>query len=158
MTSSILKHGAPALLATGALMVAIGSSAAGECPPEHSKRGVRAPVSHAAVGVTDTTLGSIDLGKQPAKLAGYELRFRKLVIEPGGVVPWHSHDERPALIYVVEGEIEEYSNNCAVPIVHKTGDIARELSGTSHWWKNRGATRVVLHVGDVRRDPNDKNM
>ena len=40
------------------------------------------------------------------------LRFRKLTIEPGGIVPWHSHDDRPALIYVAEGEIIEYASNC----------------------------------------------
>ena len=51
-------------------------------------------VDFKAVGVTDTTLGSIDLGKEKAKIANRELRFRKLVIEPGGIVPWHSHDDR----------------------------------------------------------------
>jgi len=65
--------------------------------------------------VTDTTLASIDLEQEPAKLKGRELRFRKLVIEPGGVVPWHSHDDRPALIYVAQGEVVEYDSNCSSP-------------------------------------------
>ena len=99
-----------------------------------------------------------DLGKEPAKIAGRELRFRKLVIEPGGIVPWHSHDDRPALIYVAEGEIQEYASNCAATIVHKAGDIRAETQGTSHWWKNLGDKTVVLFVGDVRRDPTDHNM
>ena len=51
--------------------------------------------------------------------------MRRLAIKPGGVVPWHSHDDRPALIYVVVGEITEYASNCAVPIVHKAGEVAR---------------------------------
>jgi quercetin dioxygenase-like cupin family protein len=158
MKLSLLNQSTLALLTAGSLAIAAGYATAGECPTGQMKPNVRVPVSHAAVGVTDTTLASIDLGSQPAKLKGFELRFRRLVIEPGGVVPWHSHDERPAIILVVEGEIEEYSNNCAVPIVHKPGDVAREVAGTSHWWKNRGDKRVVLHVGDVRRDPNDKHM
>jgi hypothetical protein len=36
----------------------------------------------------DTTLGAIDLEKEPAKIKGRELRFRKLTIEPNGIVPW----------------------------------------------------------------------
>jgi quercetin dioxygenase-like cupin family protein len=31
------------------------------------------------------------------------LRFRKLTIEPNGIVPWHSHADRPALIFIAEG-------------------------------------------------------
>jgi quercetin dioxygenase-like cupin family protein len=134
------------------------SALAGQCPPDQFKPGVRQMVKMDAVGVTDTTLGAIDLGKQPAKLKGRELRFRKLVIQPGGIVPWHSHDDRPALIFVAEGEIIEYASNCAGPILHKTGEIATEVAGTSHWWKNLGDKTVVLYVGDVRRDPNDKHM
>ncbi len=86
--------------------------------------------------MTDTTLGAIDLGKEMAKIKGRELRFRKMVIQPGGVVPWHSHDDRPALIYVAEGEIIEYASNCAAPIHHKAGEIRAEKHGTAHWWKN----------------------
>jgi len=122
-------------------------------PPTSSKPDVRQEVTLKAVGVTDTTLGSIDLEKEPANIKGRELRFRKLVIQPGGIVPWHSHGDRPALIYVAEGQIEEYASNCSVPIVHKAGEIRPEKSGTSHWWKNLGDKTVVLFVGDVRRDP-----
>ena len=121
------------LLAGGAF---IDSGAfAGECPTDKMKADARQPVTLPAVGVTDTTLGSIDLAKEPAMIKDRELRFRKLTIEPGGVVPWHSHADRPALIYVAQGEIMEYASNCAAPIVHKTGDLRRETSGTSHWWK-----------------------
>ena len=109
-------------------------------------------------GVTDTTLGAIDLGQEKAKIKGRELRFRKMVIEPDGVVPWHSHDDRPALIYVAEGEIIEYASNCAAPIHHKAGEIRAETQGTSHWWKNLSDAPVTLFIGDVRHDPNDKHM
>ncbi len=134
------------------------SAQAGECPAGLSKPNAREAVSFAAVGVTDTTLGAIDLGKEMAKIKGRELRFRKMVIQPGGIVPWHSHDDRPALIYVAEGEIHEYASNCAGPITHKAGDIRAETHGTSHWWKNLSDQPVVLFIGDVRKDPNDHNM
>ena len=131
---------------------------AGECPADKIKPNAREPVNLSAVGVTDTTLGSIDLGREPAKIKDHELRFRKLTIAPGGIVPWHSHADRPALIYVEQGEIHEFASNCAAPIVHKTGDLRRETSETSHWWKNLGDTTVVLLVGDVLHDKTDHHM
>jgi quercetin dioxygenase-like cupin family protein len=139
---------------------AIASTAAfaGDCPADKMKANVRAMVDTKAVGVTDVTLGAIDLEKQPAHIEGRELRFRKLTIEPGGVVPWHSHDDRPALIFVQQGEIVEYASNCAEPILHKAGDLRPEVFGTSHWWKNLGRETVILYVGDVRKDPRDHNM
>jgi len=142
---------------TGSMVVA-STAFAGECPADKMKPNVRAMVDYKPVGVSDVTLGSIDLGKQPAHIEGRELRFRKLTIEPGGIVPWHSHDDRPALIFVEQGEIVEYASNCEVPITHKAGDISPEVSGTSHWWKNLGKETVILYVGDVRKDPNDHNM
>jgi len=139
--------------------IAIASSAAaGECPADHMKSNVRPMVDTKPVGVSDVTLGSIDLGKQPAHIEGRELRFRKLTIQPGGIVPWHSHDDRPALIFVQQGEIVEYASNCDVPITHKAGDLRPEVFGTSHWWKNLGKETVILYVGDVRKDPTDHNM
>jgi quercetin dioxygenase-like cupin family protein len=135
-----------------------GTAHAGDCPADKHMANATKPVDHAVQGVTDTTLGAIDLGKEQAKITGRELRLRKMVIQAGGVVPWHSHDDRPAVIYVAEGEIVEYASNCAVPIVHKAGETRKETNGTSHWWKNHTNTQVVLFIGDVRRDPNDHNM
>ena len=68
-----------------------GSSAfAGECPAGAMKPNAREPVTFQPVGVTDTTLGSIDLGKEMVGVKDHELRFRKLTVAPGGIVPWHS--------------------------------------------------------------------
>jgi quercetin dioxygenase-like cupin family protein len=139
-------------------MVVASAAVAGECPADKIKANAREKVDNKPVGVSDVTLGSIDLGKQPAHIEGRELRFRKLTIEPDGIVPWHSHDDRPALIFVEQGEIVEYASNCEVPITHKAGEIRPEVSGTSHWWKNLGKETVILYVGDVRKDPNDHNM
>jgi len=160
--TSIGNHRAWLRLTAAAVFVATTSFAfsaqAGECPADQRKPNARQAVNLPGSGVTDTTLGAIDLGKEMAKIKGRELRFRKMVIQPGGVVPWHSHDDRPALIYVAEGEIIEYASNCAGPIHHKAGEIRAETQGTSHWWKNLSDAPVVLFIGDVRHDPNDKHM
>ena len=138
--------------------VSASTAFAGECPADKMKANVREKVDYKPVGVTDVTLGAINLEKQPANIKDRELRFRKLTIEPGGIVPWHSHDDRPALIFVQQGEIVEYASNCADPIVHKAGEIRPETSGTAHWWQNHGNKTVVLFVGDVLHDKNDKHM
>ncbi len=146
-----------ALLA-GTTLAGATASFAGECPADKMKADVRAPADHAAKGVTDTVLGAIDLEKEPANIKERQLRFRKLTIAPGGIVPWHSHGDRPAIIHIAEGEVVEYASNCSVPIVHKPGDTRPETSGTSHWWQNHGSKTVVLFVGDVLHDKNDKHM
>ena len=102
--------------------------------------------------VTDTVLASINLSKEKVNLQDRQLRIRKLVVQPGGVVPWHSHEDRPALIYIVSGTIEEYASNCSVPIEHKAGEVSVEKLGVRHWWKNTGKTPVVLLSSDVYHD------
>jgi len=69
-------------------------------------------------GVTDTVIGNIDLGSE-ISVDGRQLRTRRLVVQPGGIVPLHSHKDRPALIYTLSGSITEYSSTCSVPIEHK---------------------------------------
>ena len=161
MTSSLSKSWIAVSIAgvlAGALLFGVTAASAGECPADKIQTDVRPADTTPAKGVTDTVLASIDLAKEPVKLNDHLQRIRKLVVQPGGVVPWHSHTDRPALIYIIEGEIVEYASNCAVPIVHKTGDIRPETSGTSHWWQNTGSKTVILFVGDVMHDKNDHNM
>ena len=129
---------------------------AGGCPAGKEGVDVRPAVTTPASGVTDTVIASIDPAKEPAHIEGRLFRMRRLVIQPGGVVPWHSHGDRPAIIYIVSGTVEEYASNCSVPIVHPAGDVTEEKSGTSHWWKNTGKKTVVLLSADlfpVKADP-----
>ena len=134
------------------------AATAGECPVD--KRGVNLtkPGTLPAKDVTDTVIGMIDVAKEPAKIDGRQFRLRRLEVKAGGVVPWHSHGDRPAIIYIVSGQITEYASSCAVPIVHKAGEVAIETSGTSHWWKNNSTQTVVLLSADLLHDDKDHNM
>ena len=152
------RHLVLAGIIAGSTLVGVSAAAAGSCPSDQMKADARQPVTDAGKGVTDTVLAAIDLEKEQANIKGRQLRFRKLTIEPGGIVPWHSHGDRPAIIYVAEGEIVEYASNCAVPILHKAGEVRPETSGTSHWWQNLGNKTVTLFVGDVLHDKSDHNM
>ena len=135
----------------GALSLAATMANAGECPNDKKVADGQGqkPSTAAAKDVTDVVRASTDLSKEPAAVNGRLLRLRQLDIKPGGIVPWHSHDNRPAMIYIVSGEVVEYASNCAAPIVHKAGDVASEKAGTSHWWQNTGNAPVVLISVDL---------
>jgi quercetin dioxygenase-like cupin family protein len=135
-----------------------GPALAGECPADKMKAGATKAVDYGPRGVTDTVLSMIDLSKEKVAVAGHLMRVRRLEVQPGGIVPWHSHAERPALIYVVSGEIVENASNCAVPILHKAGEVARETQATAHWWQNKGQVPVTLLSFDIAADPNDHSM
>jgi quercetin dioxygenase-like cupin family protein len=140
-------------LSTATLLMFTGFAAAGECPADKVKDGAVKSGETKAVGVTDTVIASIDLAPKGGDFNGQLLRMRKLTIEPGGVVPWHEHSERPANIYIISGTIEEYRASCLVPIVHKAGDVAMEFGkGFAHWWKNTGTEPVVLISADIFAD------
>lgn len=147
---------ASTLLAAGLGLAA--PAFAGECPAGQMRAGATKPVAYGPAGVTDMVLSQIDLAGEKIALKGHLMRVRRLEVQPGGIVPWHSHEERPALIYIVSGEIYEHASNCAQPILHKAGEVAREMHTTSHWWKNEGKTPVVLLSFDIQHDPNDHNM
>ena len=122
------------------------------CPAGQMRAGARAGGETTPLKVTDTELNAIALGGEIKGLDNRRLRMRRLVIQPGGIVPWHSHTDRPALLMTVSGEVTEYRNTCAVGIVHKAGDVTAEQKGTAHWWKNTGKTVAVILAADIKND------
>jgi quercetin dioxygenase-like cupin family protein len=144
------------LIAVSALAVAAmfslptTSVLAGECPSDQVQANARQGGETVPKGVSDTVIASIDLAKKSPVFAGQLFRMRRLVIEPGGIVPWHSHAARPALIYIIEGAMTEFRSSCKVPIVHKAGDVTAEFgAGLAHWWRNDSGKQVVIISADV---------
>lgn len=146
-----------AALVLGGIALPRASAHAGSCPADKmaSDGSGQQASTAAAQGVTDTVIASTDLAKEPVGLGDRQFRLRRLMVQPGGVVPWHSHGDRPAMIYIVDGEITEYASSCAVPIVHHAGEATPETHGTAHWWKNTGASTVVLISVDLFRKDGD---
>jgi len=156
---SVWPRVAVGAVALGALLLAATSVFAGECPADKRVPDGQGQAMGPAMpqGVTDVVRASTDITKPPYNIKGRQFRLRELVMQPGGIVPWHSHNERPAMIYIVSGEVVEYASSCAVPITHRTGDVAAEKFGTSHWWKNTGSApatliSVDLFPGDAKMD------
>lgn len=122
---------------------------AGECPADQIASGATLASTVAGAGVTDTVIASIDLSSKVGQ-EGNKLRMRRLVVAPGGIVPWHSHAERAANIYVVDGEITEYRSTCHVPIAHKAGEVVSEFGADlAHWWRNNSSIPAVLISADL---------
>ncbi|MFM5886282.1 MAG: cupin domain-containing protein [Novosphingobium sp.] len=142
------------VLGLGLAFAALGAATpamAGNCPADQVGTNPLTGAATKGKDVTDTVIGAVDLGPE-IKLDGRSLRLRMLVVQPGGVVPLHSHVDRPALIMTASGTMTEYRSSCLVPIVHTGGEVAQESGGISHWWKNTGDTVAVLYSSDVHND------
>lgn len=78
------------------------------------------------------------------------LRMRRLTIEPGGFVPTHYHDDRPSIVFVIQGELVEHNSFCTEEVVHRAGDWTAEFGPfVGHWWENRGTQPAVVLSADV---------
>src|SRR5262245_42283306 len=152
------------IIATGAIsgMLFVGAmpASAGQCPANKvvadgkgQKMGATQPK-----GLGDRVLTRINLINEPVMLKEHALRLRRLVIQPGGIVPWHSHTDRPAIIYIISGTITEYRSTCAVPIVHRAGESTAEVKGTSHWRRNTGRRTDGLLPADSFHDEGDAHV
>lgn len=144
-----LKTKIVAAAIAGAAMSLSSPALAGQCPAGQQIANALVERATAPKDVTDDVLGSVDLGKEIG-VAGRDLRLRKLVVQPGGVVPFHSHDGRPALILTASGEITEYRTTCGVGITHRAGELSRETNEIGHYWVNHGKVPAVLYSADVK--------
>lgn len=134
----------------GAFVLVSAPAVAGECPADQMMEGARTSGETEAMGVTDEVISSVDLSSKGEAFEGYLLRMRKLVIQPGGIVPWHLHDVRASNILILEGTIIEYSSACKVGIEHVPNDVVAEFGpDLGHWWRNEGTTPVVILAADL---------
>ena len=135
-----------------------------ECPADQRKEDVRqAPTDQVWDGgklqsnnsITDVITATIDVTKPPVDIKDRSFRLRMLTIQPGSIVPWHKHADRPAIAYLLEGEITEYASNCAVPVKHTAGDVIVETPNLSHWWKNFSDKKAVIISADLLKGEDD---
>ncbi len=106
----------------------------------------------APVGLAINEMGNIRLGAEFPHIkeaAKYTMRGRYVTVEAGGIVPIHSHRGRPAITYVVKGELVEHRSDEAEPIVRKAGDCTLDINAIAQWWENKTNSQVVLFVVDI---------
>ncbi|WP_299772953.1 cupin domain-containing protein [uncultured Tateyamaria sp.] len=91
-----------------------------------------------------------------SQIAGYNLRTRSWNISGDtGIVPIHSHADRPAIVFTLTGEIFEYRSDAAERIKHSAGGLSLEEGDVTHWWLNEGPEDVRLIAFDVFNAPGE---
>ena len=148
MSRSTIRGLGLALIGTAAIGVS-SPAFAGQCPAGQERANDLPNHPTAPANVTDDLIGSVDLGAEIG-VQGRDLRLRRLVVQPGGIVPYHSHQGRPALIITVSGQVTEYRSTCGVGIVHRAGEVSREAGGIAHYWVNEGSEPAILLSADVK--------
>jgi quercetin dioxygenase-like cupin family protein len=108
--------------------------------------------AHEAKGVAVELLATVDLGREIDGLDGYQLRMRKVTMEPGGVFgPVHDHKGRPGTVFVLEGTITDHRDGTATE--YGPGPGWPEDRDTTHWLENRGQVPAVeVSVDIVRKE------
>lgn len=101
------------------------------------------------VGISAKPLGDVDLTGELPGLDKRHLRARFWTMEPGGIVPVHSHANRPAYVYVLQGQVTEHRSDSDQPHVFEAGALSVEAGGVVHWWENTGDTEVQMIAVDI---------
>jgi quercetin dioxygenase-like cupin family protein len=125
------------VLLVGACSLAAGvglGSALGQQSPPTENKGLDAKIE-----------STIDLGPD---FPGYQLRLRTITFEPGGVAGFHSHKERPAFAYILQGHLTEFRPGGYAKALGP-GAFITESRDVDHWAENRGPAKVVLIGVDV---------
>ncbi|HJN36305.1 MAG: cupin domain-containing protein [Prochlorococcus sp.] len=94
-------------------------------------------------------LGAVDLGHDFAAMGGYQLRAREIIVEPGGEVGVHRHEQRPGVAVVVEGRMTEMRGLEGLPVTYGPGGTSFETTGVIHWWRNQGEDPARAVVVDI---------
>ena len=102
-------------------------------------------------GVTVKVLTAVDLGPEIEGMGGRQLRMRMITIDPGGVIGIHSHKDRPATDYMLQGNVTDYRGGVAKEYGPK--DTFFEDKNITHWLENKGTTPVVFISVDVFKQP-----
>jgi quercetin dioxygenase-like cupin family protein len=99
-------------------------------------------------GFTASKTTTVDLGSEIAGMDGRQLRMRVLTIEPGGYIGIHSHKDRPAVVYFMQGTDEVGQQDGTQKIMHP-GDTSTATQNTTHFHRNIGKDNIVLIAVDV---------
>ena len=103
-------------------------------------------------GMKADVLSSYALGSQGLDdYAQRQIRMRRITVEPGGIVGFHSHGQRPALTYVLSGALTEHRKGGPDRTYHP-GEVITESTDVDHWAENTAGEPVVLISVDLFKE------
>ena len=94
------------------------------------------------VGRSEEVLRSLDLTGELESGKGRSLRMRKLTLQPGGVLALHNHVDRPAVTYMLQGQMT-YHQEGRPDLVVNPGDGFADGRATTLWGENTGDVPAV---------------
>jgi quercetin dioxygenase-like cupin family protein len=119
-----------------ALAFGLGTAVGQQAPPKENK------------GLKTDSTAVIDLASEIDSVQGRQLRLRVLTLEPGGVIGLHTHKDRPAVAYLLQGTLTEHKEKGPSQDILK-GTTWAEGKETTHWAENKGSTPAIFVVGDI---------
>ena len=125
------------LVTTGLTLVFASGYAAGQRQPPKT-----------TVGQSEELLRTLDLTGELESGQGRPLRMRKLTLQPGGVLGLHNHVDRPAITYLLQGQMT-YHQEGKPPLVANPGDGFAEGRATTHWAESTGRVPAVWIAVDI---------
>lgn len=102
----------------------------------------------ATKGLDTLMTESVDLGPEIEGLQGRQLRLRLLSLEPGGHIGLHSHKDRPAVAYVIQGTTTVTFEDGTVKRFSAGNTISAD-SNTTHWHRNDEEETALLVTVDI---------
>lgn len=100
------------------------------------------------VGQTEEALRSLDLTGELESAKGRPLRMRRITVQPGGALALHNHVDRPAVTYMLQGEMT-YHQDGKPDVVIRAGEGFAEGRATTHWGENTGTVPAVWIAVDI---------
>lgn len=151
MRSTILTAAAFVVATSGAAHADAGAELAARLAEElgietRTMMGLTGPAALQGEALSDTR--TLDVSQAHPALDGYLFRSRYIVVGPGGIVPLHSHADRIAITYTMNGEIIEMRSSNDEPQIRRTGDITFDAD-IAQWWYNETDEPVFIFVADV---------
>ena len=107
-----------------------------------------APLPTERVGISGLQLSTVALPTNFDMSTGRTLRMREVTIQPGGFLPMHTHANRPAVAYVLQGTLTEHLDGQAGPLHLEPGQHYATHT-TPHALQNLGSTPVVFIEVDI---------
>jgi quercetin dioxygenase-like cupin family protein len=104
----------------------------------------------ADVGRSEEVLRSLDLTGELDSGKGRLLRMRRITLQPGGVLAVHNHVDRPAVTYLLQGQMT-YHQEGRPPVVVNPGEGFAEGRATTHWGESTGTVPAVWLGIDIPR-------
>ena len=102
------------------------------------------------VGQSEEALRSLDLTSELESGKGRPLRMRRITVQPGGALALHNHVDRPAVTYMLSGEMTYHQDGRPDTRI-RAGQGFAEGRATTHWGENTGKVPAVWIAVDIPR-------